>query len=118
MALSEPIAHILDTARRCMLRAPIVFDLDQITSLEPVHRCILVAKAIEKTVGESSSFSQVLDNVAGKGVNASLSAAVREHEVIDLLRFEAKARQGGDRVSMPALVPARPLERQAGARHV
>lgn len=116
--MSEPIARIMDAARRCMLRAPVVADLDQITSLEPVHRCILVAKAIDKTIGDASPYAKVLDQVAGKGVIDTLSAAVRDLEIIDLLRFEAKARQGGERLSMPALVPSRPQERLAGARHV
>lgn len=116
--MSESIAHIMDAARRCMLRAPIVADLDQITSVEAVHRCILVAKAIDKTVGDASAYARVLHQVAGRGVNDALSALVRDLEVIDLLRFEAKARQGGGRANMPALVPSRPLQRTAGDRHV
>lgn len=77
----------LDVIRRCMLRGSITADLDAIVTVNPVARCMVIAKALHV----ASSFSHEMEML------------VSENGLISSLRDEAMRRKTGN-MHQPALI--------------
>lgn len=70
----------IDAVRRCMLRGSITVEIDSIVTASPVNRCMIIAKALHVSAGQSADMLQI--------VNSS--------GIMDGLRQEALLRKNND----------------------